>query len=90
MQALHRRALRMMPRCRLWFLDGKNAKGKIVSNPNIGYGPCMATYADEKTKEFYRIGLSANASGISVYVMGLADKGYLPKAFVKKRSARRR
>jgi hypothetical protein len=84
MQELHRRILRMLPRCRLWFLDGKNAEGKIVSNPNIGYGSYTATYADGKTKEFYRIGLSANTSGISVYVMGLAEKGYLPKAFGKK------
>jgi hypothetical protein len=30
---------------------------------------------------FYRIGLSANTSGISVYVMGLKDKTYLSATY---------
>lgn len=34
-------------------------------------------YADERTREFYQIGLSANTTGISVYVTGLDDKTYL-------------
>ena len=36
MQELHRVILALMPGCSLWFLDGKDDKGKIVSNPNIG------------------------------------------------------
>jgi hypothetical protein len=83
MQALHRLILKAMPGARLWFLDGRDASGKTVSNPNIGYGAYTITYANGKTKEFYRIGLSANTTGISVYVMGLDDKTYLAKTYGK-------
>ncbi|MGD0893824.1 MAG: DUF1801 domain-containing protein, partial [Terracidiphilus sp.] len=38
MQQLHQMVLALMPGCKLWFLDGKDEKGKVVSNPNIGYG----------------------------------------------------
>ena len=38
MQELHRVILELKPACKLWFLDGKDDKGKTVSNPNIGYG----------------------------------------------------
>jgi Domain of unknown function (DU1801) len=81
MQALHQRILQFMPTCRLWFLDGKDDKGKIVSNPNIGYGSYNIKYADGTTKEFYQIGLSANTTGISVYIMGIEDKKYLAKTY---------
>jgi hypothetical protein len=84
MQALHNSILKIMPKCKLWFLDGKDDKGKIVSNPNIGYGAYTIKYTDGKTKEFYQIGLSANTAGISVYIMGLQDKTYLAKTFGKK------
>ncbi len=84
MKALDRLIRKAIPRCRLWFLDGKNADGKIVSNPNIGYGQYTIEYAGGKTREFYQIGLSANSTGISVYVMGLEDKKYLAKAYGKK------
>jgi hypothetical protein len=84
MQALHRMILKAMPRCKLWFLDGKNDAGKIVSNPNIGYGLRRHEYADGRTKEFYQIGLSANRSGISVYILGLEDKKHLAKTYGKK------
>lgn len=77
MQALHEIIMRVTPDCRLWFLDGKDERGKTVSNPNIGYGIQTMTYADGRTREFYQIGMSANTSGISVYIMGLEDKTYL-------------
>ena len=83
MQELNRMILRVMPKAKLWFLDGKNDAGKVVSNPNIGYGQYTMTYADGKTREFYQIGLSANTSGISVYIMGLDDKNYLPANYGK-------
>ncbi len=82
-EALHRRILKAFPKCKLWFLDGKNDKGKIVSNPNIGYGLQTIKYADGKTKEFYQIGISANTTGISVYIMGIEDKKYLPDTYGK-------
>ena len=84
MRALHRLILEAMPRCKLWFLDGKNSDGKTVSNPNIGYGLHTIKYADGKAREFYQIGLSANTAGISVYILGLEDKKYLAKAYGKK------
>ena len=83
MQALHRTILQLMPACKLWFLDGKNSEGKTVSNPNIGYGFQTMKYADGKTREFYQIGLSANTTGISVYIMGIKDKKYLAQTFGK-------
>ncbi len=39
------------------------------------------TYADGKTRDFYQIGTSANAAGISVYIMGLQDKKYLAEHY---------
>ncbi len=84
MQALHCIMLDIMPTGKLWFLDGKNSDNKTVSNPNIGYGLQTIDYADGKTKEFYQIGLSANTSGISVYILGMEDKTYLPKTYGEK------
>ncbi|MBL7911328.1 MAG: DUF1801 domain-containing protein [Bacteroidia bacterium] len=84
MQALHKLILKASPKCKLWFLDGKDGKGKTVTNPNIGYGYYTIKYADGSTKEFYRIGLSANTTGISVYILGLSDKTYLAKTYGKK------
>ena len=84
MQELHRITLQVLPGCRLWFLDGKDSKGKTVSNPNIGYGSFAIKYADGKTREFYQIGMSANTTGISVYIMGIKDKIYLVKTYGKK------
>lgn len=83
MQALHQLILEAMPGCKLWFLDGKDDKGKIVSNPNIGYGFQTMSYADGKTREFYQVGLSANTSGISVYILGIKDKTYLARTYGK-------
>ena len=81
MQALHSMILRLMPDGRLWFLNGKDEGGRTVSNPNIGYGLLTIAYTDGRTREFYRIGLSANTTGISVYIMGLDDKTYLAKTY---------
>jgi hypothetical protein len=81
MQTLHGMMLRLMPHRRLWFLDGKDESGRTVSNPNIGYGLLTTTYADGRTRQFYQIGLSANTTGISVYIMGVDDKTYLAKTY---------
>ena len=81
LRQLHERTLAEFPACRLWFTDGTNDAGKVVANPNIGYGAYTISYADGSTREFYRIGLSANTSGISVYVLGLDDKAYLKRTY---------
>jgi len=75
--------LKVKPSCKLWFLDGKDSDGKTVSNPNIGYGLYTIKYADGTTREFYQIGLSANKTGISVYILGIEDKKYLAETFGK-------
>jgi hypothetical protein len=73
--------LEISPGAKLWFLDGRNADGKVVSNPNIGYGSEEIHYANGDSRAFYKIGLSANTSGISVYVIGLKDKKYLSETY---------
>ena len=81
MQELHKFTMKVLPKCKLWFLDGKDENGKVVSNPNIGYGSYTIKYADGKTREFYQIGLSANTTGISFYIMGIKDKTHLARAY---------
>ncbi len=82
-EVLHKHILQALPKCKLWFLDGKDDKGKIVSNPNIGYGTQTINYANGTSEEFYQIGISANTTGISVYIMGIEDKKYLPETYGK-------
>ena len=83
MEALHRLILELKPGTKLWFLDGKNSENKVVSNPNIGYGLQTIKYADGSSREFYQIGLSANTTGISVYILGIADKTFLARTYGK-------
>ena len=83
MQQLHDLILGVNPGCKLWFLDGKNSEGKVVCNPDIGYGSRDHKYADGTVSEFYQIGLSANKTGISVYILGINDKKYLAETYGK-------
>jgi len=83
LHALHRIIRQAAPSCRLWFLDGTDDNGKTVTNPNVGYGVQTIRYADGKSREFYRVGLSANKAGISVYILGLNDKEYLAQKYAK-------
>ena len=82
-ELLHKHILLLLPKCKLWFLDGKDDNGKIVSNPNIGYGLQTIKYADGKTKTFYQIGISTNSTGISIYIMGMEDKKRLSETYGK-------
>ena len=83
MQDLHNRILQISPGCKLWFEDGKNDENKTVSNPNVGYGFQTIKYKNGTTREFFRIGLSANTTGISIYILGIEDKTYLAQTFGK-------
>ena len=83
MQELHQLTLQVLPGCKLWFDNGKNSENKTVSNPTIGYGFQILKYADGKTRDFFKIGLSANKTGISVYILGLEDKKYLVRTYGK-------
>lgn len=80
-QEMHQLILAIMPTTKLWYFDGKNSENKTISNPNIGYGEQTIKYANNKTKPFYQIGLSANTTGISIYILGITDKTYLSKTF---------
>src|SRR5271169_3001055 len=84
MQELHRLILQVLPGSKLWFDNGKNSENKTVSNPTIGYGFHTIKYADGKTRDFFKIGLSANKTGISVYIIGIKDKTYLAQTYGKK------
>lgn len=82
-QELHNIILQMKPENTLWYLDGKNEQGKLVTNPNIGYGFQTMQYADGKTRDFYQVGISAKATGISVYIIGIEDKKFLAETYGK-------
>src|ERR1700760_1787555 len=84
MQELHRLTLDALPGCKLWFEDGKDSENKTVSNPTIGYGFYTIKYANGKTREFFQIGISANTTGISVYILGIKDKKYLAQTYGEK------
>lgn len=79
--ALQQCILRLHPNSKLWFMDGTDDTGKSVTNPNIGYGTYTFQYADGSSREFYKVGFSANTGGISLYIMGLPDKTALAKQF---------
>ncbi len=81
MQQLHELILGLDPKCKLWFSDGKNSEGKVVSNPDIGYGSRDHKYADGTIREFYQIGLSPNKTGISIYILGIKDRKYLAETY---------
>lgn len=81
LRALHELILRIEPACKLWFFDGTNEEGKVVANPSAGYGSYKIKYADGTAKDFYRVGLSSNTGGISVYIMGWEDKNHLPSTY---------
>ena len=84
MQELHTRIRQLSPESKLWFEDGRDSEGKIVSNPNIGYGSYTIKYANGTAREFYRVGISANTTGISVYIIGIKDKKYLAETYGNK------
>jgi len=81
MQQLHQLILKVAAGGKLWFDNGINSENKTVSNPTIGYGFQVMKYANGKTREFFKIGLSANKTGISVYILGTEDKAYLAQTF---------
>ena len=83
LQQLHDLITSVEPGCKLWFIDGRNDEGKVVSNPSIGYGSRPHKYADGSVRDFYQIGLSANRSGISVYILGIDDKALLADKYGK-------
>jgi hypothetical protein len=82
-QQLNMLILQVLPECKLWFDDGKNAENKTISNPTIGYGFYIIKYANGNTREFFQIGMSANKTGISIYILGIKDRTYLAQTYGK-------
>jgi len=80
-QDLHHLILSLNPACKLWFDNGINSEGKVVTNPTIGYGIQTLHYAKGETKEFFQIGICATSTGISIYLIGLKDKNILKETF---------
>src|SRR5258708_40090306 len=80
-QELHLHILKALPKCKLWFSDGKDSNGKTVANPTIGYGIHTIRYTNGTTKEFFNIGMGAGSSGIFVHILPVKDKTYLAQTY---------
>jgi hypothetical protein len=79
--ALHELMRSILPAGKLWMEDGKNEEGKVVTNPTIGYGQQNMSLAKGKSREMFQIGISANTSGISIYLIGIRNKLDLAQQF---------
>ena len=78
---LHELMRSILPTGKLWMEDGKNDAGKVVANPTIGYGQQTMLLAKGKSREMFQIGISANSSGISIYLIGVRNKLNLAQQF---------
>lgn len=78
---LHTLILSSVPGCELWFMDGTNAEGRQIANPNIGYGRYTIRYANGTVRDWYQVGLSTTKSGISVYILDREDKLFLARTY---------
>jgi hypothetical protein len=83
MEELNMLILPILPKGKMWFDSGISSEGLTVSNPSIGYGTRTIKYANGKTREFYQIGMSANTTGVSIYILGIEDKTYLAQTYGK-------
>ena len=77
MKELHKLILQLMPNSKQWYFDGKNEDEKQIAHPKIGYGTYTINYKDGSFREFFRIGLLDNPTGLAVHIKGLDDKKYL-------------
>ncbi|MEN9973534.1 MAG: hypothetical protein RIS20_1881 [Bacteroidota bacterium] len=82
--SLHELMRSILPSGKLWMEDGKNEEGKVVTNPTIGYGQQTMLLAKGKSREMFQIGISANTSGISIYLIGIRNKLDLAQQFGQK------
>ena len=79
--SLHERFTSLFPGSPVSYFDGLDDTGKVVANPTLGYGTQTVEYASGSSKEVFKLGLSANKTGISIYVMGIKDKALLKSLF---------
>jgi len=68
MEVLHQMILKITLKSQLWFENGLNEEGKVISNLNIGYGTYTINYANGKTKDFFRIGLNAKTPKVFPFI----------------------
>ena len=70
MQELHQHILKALPKCKLWFLDGKNSENKTVSNPNIGYGFHTINRLMKKPESFIKlVSVQTKLESLSIYLV---------------------
>ena len=78
---LHDKFESLFPGEAVSFFDGLDDSGKVVANPTLGYGKHTIQYASGATRETFKLGLSANKTGLSVYLMGITDSKLLQQTF---------
>ncbi|MEN9995083.1 MAG: hypothetical protein RL762_1740 [Bacteroidota bacterium] len=81
LQAFIRIVAQVAPQEKATYFDGKDKEGKVVTNPTIGFGSYLHHFSDGRMEQLYRIGISPNATGFSIYVLGLKDKEILKTRF---------
>lgn len=54
------------------FFDGKNASGKIVTNPTYGFGKLVQSNVNRGNPTF-QLGVSANSAGITLSFIGIRN-----------------
>lgn len=82
-QELHKCIVKALPKCKLWFYDGKDDKGKVVANPTIGYGFQTIKYSNGTTRDFFQVGMGSSSTGIFVHILPVKDKTFLAKTYGK-------
>ena len=82
LRVLHGLIQQTRPSTKLWFTDGTDNTGKVVANPNIGYGNYTIKYADGKTKEFFRVGLSGNKTAFRFTSWASRTRLFWPRLLV--------
>ena len=60
--------------------DGTNGTARLWPTRTLATARTRSP-TRRSSREFYRIGLSANTTGVSVYVLGLDDKTYLARTY---------
>ena len=81
LQEFIRIVAQVAPKEKAIFYDGKDKEGKVVTNPALGFGSYLHHFSDGRVEQLYRIGISPNATGFSIYVLGLMDKEILKTRF---------
>lgn len=81
LQEFIRLVAKVAPQEKAAFYDGKDKEGMVLTNPALGFGSYTHHFSDGRVEQLYRIGISPNATGFSIYVLGLKDKEILKTRF---------